>query len=56
MDRLINAVLTTNVHVSKKGKGQLIEVPVYLDGKEIARASQKNVNRMSRRGVNLNEF
>jgi len=56
MDKLINAVLTSNLHLSRKGRGGGGIVQVSLDGKVIATVVQKEINNMTRSGRNVGDF
>jgi len=56
MDRLINAVLTTNLHVSKGGKNQSQPIIVNVDGQTLFKVNTRRNNRASRAGVNTGEL
>lgn len=56
LDQIRNAILTTNVHVSKKGKGGGSVIKVNIGRKEIASIVQEELNNFAKSGYNLNEF
>jgi len=56
LDQIRNAILTTNLHVSRKSKGGGGVVQVSLDGKVIAAVIQKEINNMTRSGKNVGDF
>ena len=56
MDRLINAVLTSNVHLSKKNGGGSQPIIVMVDGEKLFTVNTKRNNRASRAGVNTGEM
>ena len=56
MNDVRNAILTTNLHVSKGGKNQLQPIIVNVDGQTLFKVNTRRNNRASRAGVNTGEF
>jgi hypothetical protein len=56
LDGIRNAILTTNLHVSKKGGGGSQPIIVNVDGKNLFSVNQKRINRSNKSNVNLNDF
>jgi hypothetical protein len=56
LDAIRNAILTTNVHVSKKGRSGDGVIKVNIGRREIATIVQEELNNFTKSGYNLGEF
>lgn len=56
LDGIKNAIITSNIHLSKRGKGGSGVTNIYIDGKKIMTSVESHRNRAARSNKNLGEI